>query len=179
MFDPIDLVKTIIHDLDDATMNKGSVLPPSSRFVTKMIPIQITCFPSIKEIETCTKSLLSHYYDTRKQREEKKQEEPSSTPTTTTFAISHKIRLCTTITKDEIINNIANVVMSDDSQQQSPPNHKWKVQLKDPDVTIHVQICKTLCGISFIPKCHEFRTNFNLIMIREESEEEAEEGKGD
>ena len=179
LFDPIDLVKTIIHDLDDTSSAKRSVLPPSSRFVTKMIPIQITCFPSIKEIEACTKSLLSHYYNIITKQQKDAEPTTTTTPTTTTFAISHKIRLCTTVTKDEIINTIAKV-MSDDNQQQ-PPTNNWKVQLKDPDVTINVQICKTLCGISFIPKCHEFRTNFNLIMIREDSHEQQaaeEDGEG-
>lgn len=63
------------------------------------------------------------------------------------------------MSKEEIINTVAGIVL------QLAPNSK--VQLDEPDVTIVVEICQTLCGISVVEQCHTFG-NFNLAMLKEQ-----------
>ena len=45
----------------------------------------------------------------------------------------------------------------------------YTVKLKNADVTIVVEICKTLCGISVIDDCAGKFQNFNLHEFREKA----------
>jgi tRNA acetyltransferase TAN1 len=79
---------------------------------------------------------------------------------TQTFGIALKRRLChEQLTKEKIITIIAKEVV------QIVPT--CKVQLDNPEITIVVEICKTLCGISIVPRCEENFGNFNLAVARE------------
>lgn len=139
-WDPIQTVQNVISDLE-----QNSKDAPSSRFVTRMIPIQATCFASVGEIRSTCQALLKKYL-------------PS---TTKTFAVAPRRRICSNLKTIEIIDTVAALVL------ESIP--ECKVKLEDPDVTIVVEICKTLCGMSVVPNCKEFR-NFNLVAVREQNE---------
>lgn len=140
-WDPVETVQRVLQDLDSA-----SKTAPSSRFVTRMIPIQATCFPSIEEIGLTAKALVEKYL----------QSSPCST-----FAVRVKRRNCSTATRDEIIEAVAGQVVGS--------NNEWKVDLKSPEYTIVVEICKTLCGMAIVKDCASFR-NFNLLEIRQAKE---------
>ena len=119
------------------------------RFVTRMIPMQATCFASAQEIHTTATALLRRMLL------------PTTTTTTTTtksFAISIKKRLCSNVTSNEIIDMIAAILL-----EQIPD---CKVNLSNPDVTIQVEICRTLAGISIIRNLKDF-CNFSLVTARE------------
>jgi tRNA acetyltransferase TAN1 len=150
LWDPIQMVRSIHSDLQNGSKNI-----PSSRFVTRMIPIQATCFSSIEEIRATTQALIAKYLP----------------PTTKSFAIATKRRICENVRREQIIDTIAKLVV------ESNPN--CKVDLENPEMTIVVEVCKTLCGISIIRQCHEFH-NFNVETIREnarEQEHKEEEGE--
>jgi tRNA acetyltransferase TAN1 len=110
-----------------------------------MIPIQATCFLSLEEIGLTLNALT-------------KKEFANKPPST--FAVAVKRRNCLTLSRDQVIDAVANeLVGTDDSS-------KWKVNLKLPDFTFNVEICKTLCGMSIIENASTYR-NFNLVEILE------------
>eukprot|EP00546_Thalassionema_frauenfeldii_P019548 CAMPEP_0178898302 /NCGR_PEP_ID=MMETSP0786-20121207/2254_1 /TAXON_ID=186022 /ORGANISM="Thalassionema frauenfeldii, Strain CCMP 1798" /LENGTH=281 /DNA_ID=CAMNT_0020569003 /DNA_START=29 /DNA_END=871 /DNA_ORIENTATION=- len=115
-WDPIDTVGLIIKDLREGTTDA-----PSSRFVTRMIPIQVSCTANKEEIEYVARELFSKYND----------------GTAATFAIRPKRRLCTSFKSDELITMIANLAPK-----------KWKVKLVDPKYTFIIELCKNFCGLS-------------------------------
>jgi tRNA(Ser,Leu) C12 N-acetylase TAN1 len=139
-WDPIATVRNIMSDL-----KQNSKTAPSSRFVTRMIPMQATCFASVEEIRLTSQELIKKYLPL----------------TAKTFAVAPKRRMCGNITTKQIIDTVADLVL------ESIPG--CKVKLENPDFTIVVEVCKTLCGISVVQKCEEFR-NFNLVAAREQNE---------
>lgn len=150
-WDPVETVQQVLHDLDSS-----STSAPSSRFVTRMIPIQATCFASLEEIGLTAEALVQKYL---------KDVAPS------TFAVNIKRRNCSTVTRDEIINAVAGAVLSMEGAK-----NEWKVNLKSPNYTIMVEICKTLCGMTIVKDYASYR-NFNLLEIREAQQTSKEEAK--
>jgi tRNA acetyltransferase TAN1 len=143
-WDPVATVEAIAHD-----WRTGSAQAPSSRFITRMIPIQSTCFVDPHELQSLTEALLQRYLQASQGTSQSNQE---------TFAIQVKRRNCTHLTRDEII-TIVGKVMSEHTM--------WKVNLKEPDHTIVVEICKTLCGVSIVHKsCSLVAQNFNVEVLR-------------
>ena len=146
-WDPVETVKRVIHDL-----HSKLTVAPSSRFVTRMIPIQATCFASLEEIGLTAKALVQKYL---------KGSPPS------TFAVNVKRRNCSTVTRDEIIDVVAGAMMDVEGNK-----NEWKVNLSIPSYTILVEICKTLCGMTIVKNAGasiKYR-NFNLLEIREAQE---------
>jgi tRNA(Ser,Leu) C12 N-acetylase TAN1 len=119
-----------------------------------MIPIQATCFVSLEEIGLTSKALIKKYLANK----------PPST-----FAVAVKRRNCSTLSRDQVIDAVAKELVETDESS------KWKVNLKSPDFTFHVEICKTLCGMSIIKNASTYR-NFNLVEIREAGQASAAEG---
>jgi tRNA(Ser,Leu) C12 N-acetylase TAN1 len=146
-WDPIETVRTILSDLE-----KGEKKMPSSRFVQRMIPLQATCFASIDEIRATAQALMIKFFP----------------PKAKTFAIAAKRRNNGNLKRDQIIDTVAGLVLAS--------NPDCKVNLDNPEVTIIVEVCKTLCGISIVPSCDEFK-NFNLVMVREQQDQEDEEAE--
>jgi tRNA acetyltransferase TAN1 len=112
-----------------------------------MVPMQATCFSSAEEIRLTSQALLTKLFAPKDYK---------------TFAISIKRRICSNVTRKEIIDIVGDIV--------SEMNPKCKVDLDNPEATIVVEICRTLCGISVVPKCHEFH-NFSLVTAREGTSE--------
>jgi len=133
-WDPISTVRLIMSDID----NDSNKAVPRSRFVTRMIPIQATCFASSEELTLTTKELLDRYLSR----------------TTKSFAIVTKRRHCSNLDRNTVIKIVGDAVV------RLVPN--CKVQLDKPDVTVMVEICNTLCGISVIENLKDCR-NFNLM----------------
>jgi tRNA acetyltransferase TAN1 len=146
-WDPIETVRTILSDLE-----KGEKKMPSSRFVQRMIPMQATCFASVDEIRATAQALMKKFFP----------------PNTKTFAIAAKRRNNGNLKRDQIIDTVAGLVLDS--------NPDCKVNLENPEVTIVVEVCKTLCGISIVPSCDKFK-NFNLVMVREQQDQEDEEAE--
>lgn len=119
--------------------------------------MQATCFASADEIRLTSRALLTKLFAAQSYK---------------TFAISAKKRICSNITRDEIIDTIATIVVE--------LNPDCKVDLNNPEATIIVEICRTLCGISVVPRSSDDFHNFNLVAAREdntttEADEEAKE----
>lgn len=141
-WDPLAVVHKIITDIQ-----ANNTDAPSSRFISRMIPIQGTCYATMDEITHLVGALLDAYLP--------HSDDPK------TFSVAIKRRNCSTVTRDEVISGVYNLVMA------KKPN--YKVQLRNSDVTVVVEICKTLCGVSVIDDCTARFQNFNLQEFREKS----------
>ena len=138
-WDPVALVHRILTaGTDDA---------PSSRFISRILPLQRTCYTNLDEIYETVLALLP------------------PTNQQPTFAVYVKRRNCTTqLTTEAIIDKIATHCIQD---------LKWTVQLQEPDVEIWVEICQTLVGVSVL--CGEAtRKSWNLVQARAEKSIEKE-----
>ena len=151
-WDPVEAVERIIRDV---RAGKSAV---SSRFITRIIPLQATCFSNQSEICHVAKHLFQSHQDLVGSNP------PNATTTsTTTFAIQAKKRNCSHLQRQDVISWVA---------AEAPK--EWKVDLSKPDYTVVVEICKTLCGMSIIRKCTERFGKFNLLPLPEKDEEEEE-----
>jgi tRNA acetyltransferase TAN1 len=133
-WDPISTVRTILSDID-SDLNKEA---PRSRFVTRMIPIQATCFASSEELKLTCSEVLKRYFS----------------PTTKTFAIVFKRRNCSNLNRNLVIK-----IVGDEMSELFPD---CKVKLVKPEATILVEVCGTLCGMSVVENIQTYR-NFNLM----------------
>lgn len=163
IWDPIKTVQLILQEANPTT-SSAFQNAPSSRFITRIIPIQATCFANIEEIKNTAKFLIDHVLvpstneqntdDSDKKSDKKELQKDDSRPT---FSVTIKRRNCSNVTRDEIISTVAGLV--DDT---------FKVDLKDPDYHIMIEICRTLCGMSIVKNLDEYN-KFNLFQARHRS----------
>ncbi|KAJ3693725.1 hypothetical protein LUZ60_009205 [Juncus effusus] len=111
-----------------------------SRFILRMIPTEIVCYASEEEITRAIKPLVDKYFP-----------EDSSTPKK--FAVIYASRANTGIDRMKIINAVAKSI---------PSPHK--VDLKNPDKTIIVEIIKTNCLVGVVEKYKEL-SKFNIRQL--------------
>mmetsp|Transcript_3355 Transcript_3355/g.9317 ORF Transcript_3355/g.9317 Transcript_3355/m.9317 type:complete len:380 (-) Transcript_3355:311-1450(-) len=134
-WDPISTVRAIMSDIDN-DCNKEA---PRSRFVTRMIPIQATCFASPEELRLTCDKVLRRFVEPKR---------------TKTFAIVFKRRNCSSLDRGKVIEIVGDAML-----ELFPA---CKVDLGAPDATIMVEICGTLCGMAVVENCKSYR-KFNLM----------------
>jgi tRNA acetyltransferase TAN1 len=165
VWDPLDSVRSIIGDLERSvsapnTASQSGI--PSSRYVTRMIPIQATCFASLEEIQQTVRALLDQVLAALPAKVKSTSTETSAS-TQTSFCVQVKRRNCGHVTRDQIIDTVGGVV------EQATKEDPWKVNLRQPDYTVWIEICKTLTGVSIFPSSvQNMSRNFNLAEIREQ-----------
>jgi tRNA acetyltransferase TAN1 len=184
-WDPMGTMNKIVQEIrggkqaSDTTAHEQA---PSSRFVTRMIPMQATCFASLDEISLTAKSLMERFLLPPALDYHQNHHTNKNMPKQT-FDIVFKRRNCSNVTRDKVIDVIAPIVMDvckvipttlSASETQAEP--LLEVKLKNSDYTIIVEVCRTLCGISIVPTFKSFR-NFNLIEIRQEIESKTGDDK--
>ncbi|KAL3762781.1 hypothetical protein ACHAW5_001309 [Stephanodiscus triporus] len=118
--------------------------PPGSRFISRMIPMQATCYASVEEIKAVSISLLKRFLPNILSILPKGGKE-------ITYKLEIKRRLCTHLTREQVIDAITPLV-------------KFSVNLSDPDFSIRIETCRTLCGVSILPR-QEWYKNFNLAEL--------------
>ena len=166
------MVDRVVEDMKKG--RRGSY--PSSRFTTRMIPIQATCFAGLEEIQYAVESLVSSIILSITNSEAASSstdgEHPKKKKGTTTFAIQTKRRICGHLKREQIIEAVG--------QQVAKSAPDWTVNLSEPDYTVIVEICKNLAGISVVPssstataegtigtsRTPPFIKNFNLAELR-------------
>ncbi|KAJ9699216.1 hypothetical protein PVL29_008024 [Vitis rotundifolia] len=111
-----------------------------SRFILRVLPVEATCYASEEEISIAIKPLVEQYFPVETQNPKK-------------FAVLYEARSNTGIDRMKIINSVAKSV---------PGPHK--VDLSNPDMTIVVQIVKTVCLIGFLEKYKEL-AKYNLRQL--------------
>lgn len=111
-----------------------------SRFILRVLPIEVTCYSSEEEISRAIKPLIAQYF-------------PVEVETPYKFAVLCEARANSGLDKMKIINVVAKAV---------PEPHK--VDLSNPDRTIVVQIAKTVCCIGVVEKYKEL-AKYNLRQL--------------
>ena len=147
VWNPLDVMRRVVED-----MNKSSKSSfPSSRFITRMIPIQTTCFSGVDEIRHAVGHLVQATLVQKKNADRNK----------ATFAIQTKIRICGHLKRGQIIESVGKQVV------ESAP--EWTVSLSNPDFIVLIEVCKNIAGVSVIPSGDLLNTSgrkFNLAELR-------------
>jgi len=153
IWDPLPTIKQITDDI-----RSGCDSAPGSRFVLRMIPVQMTCYPDNKEIENVVKHLIKKVLPPLKLDVDNESELKTSLNASakTTFAIAFKKRNCSHILRDQVISTVG--LLFNETQ--------FKVDLSEPEYTVIIEVCKTLCFLSIIKDIKQY-TNFNLMTLRE------------
>ncbi|KAL7476456.1 hypothetical protein ACHAW6_002317 [Cyclotella cf. meneghiniana] len=182
LWDPIETVRIIMNEVGcsnhDSRANnvkdvdkelgfntKADVVstsPPGSRFILRMIPIQTTCHASVNEIKVVTKALLERYLgsiDATKSETKNKVK---------TFKVDFKRRNCSHLSRDQVLEAVVPLVLGENnvggSEKCDAPKQKYAVDLSDPDFSIRIEVCKTICGVSILPR-EKWCKNFNLAEL--------------
>ncbi|KAK9062902.1 hypothetical protein SSX86_020092 [Deinandra increscens subsp. villosa] len=116
-----------------------------SRFILRVLPIELTCYASEEEISRAIKPLIAQYF-------------PVDPQTPYKFAVLCEARANSGLDRMKIINVVAKSV---------PEPHK--VDLTNPDRTIVVQIAKTICCIGVVEKYKEL-AKYNLRQLTSSKE---------
>ncbi|KAF7827146.1 THUMP domain-containing protein 1 [Senna tora] len=124
------------HMVTSAALKKKHM----SRFILRILPIEVACYASEDEISKAIKPLVEHYF-------------PMETQSPQKFAVLYEARANSGIDRMKIIDTVAKSV---------PGPHK--VDLKNPEKTIVVEIVKTVCLIGVIEKYKEF-AKYNLRQL--------------
>lgn len=111
-----------------------------SRFILRVLPIEVACYASVEEITRAIKPLIEKNFPVESQSPIK-------------FAVLYEARANTGIDRATIINTVAKSV---------PEPHK--VDLTHPEKTIVVEICKTICLIGVVEKYKEL-SKYNLRQL--------------
>jgi tRNA acetyltransferase TAN1 len=130
---PVEIVQ---HMMNSAYTTKKHM----SRFILRVLPVEIVCYASEEEITKAIKPLFEKHFP-----------EDSSSPKK--FAVLYDARANTGIDRMQIINAVAKSV---------PKQHK--VDLSNPDKTIIVQIAKTNCLVGVVERYKEL-SKFNLRQL--------------
>ncbi|KAI9075977.1 hypothetical protein K1719_042049 [Acacia pycnantha] len=133
---PKDIVQ---HMVTSAALTRKHM----SRFILRILPIELACYASEEEISKAIKPLVERYFPVETQNPQK-------------FAVLYEARANSGIERMKIIDAVAKSV---------PGPHK--VDLKNPDKTIVVEIVKTVCLIGVIEKYKElFKYNIRQLTSR-------------
>ncbi|KAJ7295596.1 hypothetical protein O6H91_Y177500 [Diphasiastrum complanatum] len=109
---PLELVKSIIRTVVTSKQSR-------TRFCLRLLPVEVTCYASQSEVKRAAEPVISHYFSQENGDDGLK------------FAVVYEARANTSLDRMEIINAVAQLV---------PKHHS--VDLKNPDITIIVQIVK-------------------------------------
>jgi tRNA acetyltransferase TAN1 len=157
-FDPVEMVTQILRDTHDNTSQSKGLGIPGSRFVTRIIPLQVTCSVSLEEITTTVATLTERFLQAMPKEQKMAIQ---------TFAVQIKRRNCGHVKRMEMIVAVADQVAKTANELL---HQDWRVDLTNPDVTIWVEVCKSICGISvFSKKTLELAPNWNIAELRGDS----------
>ena len=182
-WDPITTVQSIFKDIREQNTEA-----PRSRFVNRMVPMQATCFASMEEIEVNVRELIKSFLlprgiDHAHQREHDKNiADDKGDDNLPSFKIEFKHRNCTHIRRDLVVESIAGIIQdltkeywnnvckdgaSSEETMEEKKKELFRVDLTNPQYTIIIEICRTLCGMSVVSSATSFK-KFNLLMAQEE-----------
>ncbi|CAO3702336.1 unnamed protein product [Rhizopus stolonifer] len=127
--EPTELIHHMLTDLNEKQLKK-------TRYISRYLPIEKTCHSNIPDIENTAKDLFPKYFE---------EKDSEGNLMVKKFAIVCRVRNCNKLKSKDVINAIAAVV---------PEGHK--VDLENPEYTILVEVCQTVCMMSVV-------TDFNKL----------------
>lgn len=159
-FNPVEMVTQILRDVKDKTSKRKGLGIPGSRFVTRIIPLQATCSVSIEDIQATTRTVTAAFIHVMSEEERK---------TVRTFAVQIKRRNCGHVKRLDMIVAVADQVAKTVNELLGK---EWSVDLTTPDVTVWLEVCKSICGISLFSKeTLELSPNWNVAEIRDNDDQ--------
>jgi hypothetical protein len=161
--DPVSLVTRVIKDIYTNEEKES----PRSRFITRMIPVQTTCFANVEGISRTSKQLIDscfpidtkNYLDCRLDKDNSNNENVMSQKIS--FEIIFKRRLCSNVTQTECIDAVA----------RHFDDNRFNVDLKNPEYTFLMEICKSLVCMCLVRNFRSSCHNFDLFQISEKAKE--------
>ncbi|KAI8867187.1 hypothetical protein GQ42DRAFT_171947 [Ramicandelaber brevisporus] len=142
--DPVQITTAIMADI----LNNGQ---KNTRVTERVHPLAFSCNADIEAISTMAKQYLSEAIKPSEAPEGSSGEDAEVKPKT--YKVMPKIRLNTTVNRDELIKAIARAV----------PSHA-QVDLIDPDYAIIVEVFKGVCGISVLTNYNNYQ-RYNMQML--------------
>ncbi|CAO2837276.1 unnamed protein product [Amaranthus hypochondriacus] len=130
---PVSIVQKLMESASETKKHM-------SRFLLRVLPVELSCYASEEEISRAMKPLVEQYF-------------PANSEAPVKFAVQYDARANSGIERMKIIDAVAKSV---------PGPHK--VDLKNPEKTIIVQIVKTVCLIGVVEKYKEL-AKFNLRQL--------------
>jgi len=138
--DPVKLTEMIVQDISERKKQK-------TRFLLRLIPIEVTCKAYVDDIQKACEPLLEKYF----------QDSPKS------FSIVFNHRNNNQISKDNVIKVVAEMVSAKRSDH--------KVDLKNAEVSILIEVIKGIALIGVVPNFTKYK-KYNLHTICEDSSTE-------
>ncbi|TRY86150.1 hypothetical protein DNTS_030209 [Danionella cerebrum] len=129
--DPVELVHRIFTDLEKSKQSKA-------RAIIRMIPVTMTCRAYPDDMDRALGVFLQRWF---------------LAPQRATFNICFKSRNSGHMHRDDVISDVAALV--------AKLNPRNKVDLKNPELSIVIEVIKTVCCVSVLPDYFRFR-KYNL-----------------
>ncbi|KAK5625554.1 hypothetical protein RRF57_001270 [Xylaria bambusicola] len=157
--DPLKLVREICKDA--AVANDRKQL--RSRFINKLTPITLTGKATEKGLEDVAKKVLPDHFRMADDETDTKDDgendacsfKPTLSQTTSNqaqqYAIRPTLRAHSTLKRTEVIDKVANMI-----------SKRHKVDLKNPDKVIIIEIFQTFCGMSVVGEDWEAMKRYNI-----------------
>ncbi|KAF2972051.1 hypothetical protein GQX73_g1547 [Xylaria multiplex] len=158
--EPLVLVREICKD---AAAAKDRSLW-RSRFVNKLTPITLTGKATEKGLEDVAKKVLSDHFRLADSETEEKDDIESHA---CSYAIRPTIRAHTTLKRSEIIEKVANMI-----------SKRHKVELKNPDKVVIIEIFQTFLGMSVVDEDWEAMKRYNIHELYISASKSAHDSKG-
>ncbi|XP_072396392.1 THUMP domain-containing protein 1 homolog [Diabrotica undecimpunctata] len=130
---PVELAHKIVSDIK---INNTA----QTRFLIRLIPIEVTCKAYVKDISTAFEPLAEKYF----------KESP------TTFSIVYNHRNNSNVNKDELLKAVAELV--------STANPSNKVDLKNANVSIVIEVIRSMALIGVVPDFMKYK-KYNLLAV--------------
>ncbi|XP_049778729.1 THUMP domain-containing protein 1 homolog [Schistocerca cancellata] len=131
--DPVDLMQHILKDIETSKKQK-------TRFLLRMIPIEVTCKAYLDDIKEKVSVLFDKYFT----KEEK------------TFSIIINRRNSNMVSRDDAIAELAEMIKM--------RNINNRVDLKQPQLTVIIEVIRSMCCIGILPDYFRFR-KYNLLEL--------------
>ena len=193
-WDPVEVTEQVINDMIATSSSVTGEKPvpseaardsPSTRHVTRLVPLQATCFAAMEDIIKTAKPLLEKYLIPQVKRRQlgtndrnnntKGTEEEKTRPTT--FEIVFKRRFNSKVRRDSLIDAVAKLI-AELRKSHDVDDGALAVDLKNPDYSIQIEVVQNICGMSVIPGGRSYR-KFNLVELMESGLRVGSDGNDD
>lgn len=110
-----------------------------SRFLLRLLPVQLTCKANTEAIQKAVKTVLSMYEDDDR-----------------TFLVAKKVRHNDDLSRASLLTDVVEAVRA--------AKPKWIGELRQPELVIMLDVQKTTCFVSVLPNYLEFK-KYNLLEV--------------
>ncbi|XP_045464977.1 THUMP domain-containing protein 1 homolog [Harmonia axyridis] len=133
MEDPVKISQHIVENIFQTKQQQ-------TRFLIRLVPVEVTCKAHVKDIEKAFQPLAEKYF----QNEGK------------TFSIIYNHRNNNSLSRDDVIKTVAEKVLS--------LNKDNKVNLKDAEVSIIIEVIRAFAFIGVVPHFIKYK-KYNLLAL--------------